>query len=219
MTLPTVAVLGGTGHQGRGIARRLARAGYPVIVGSRDRERAAGAVSAWPSGGGAIATDDYAGAAGRAEIAVLAVPFEAIDALLGQLRAVFKPGAIVIDVTVPIAFSAAGPAMAAVAEGSAAEHVKARVPEHVKVAAAFKTIPARLLNELDTRADCDEFVCGDSPEARAAAIALAEAVDGLRAVDCGALSRARAIEQLTLLAIAINRRHKIHDARFRVAGL
>jgi 8-hydroxy-5-deazaflavin:NADPH oxidoreductase len=219
MTPPTVAVLGGTGHQGRGIALRLSRAGYPVIIGSRDRHRASAIVSEWPSTTRAIATADYRGAAADAEIAVLAVPFDALDALLGDVSASLRAGMLVVDVTVPITFSAAGPSLTAVAEGSAAEHVKARLPAHVRVAAAFKTIPAHLLNALDARAECDEFVCGDSPEARTAASQLTGAVDGLRPIDVGPLSRARAIEHLTLLAIAINRKHKIHDARFRVVGL
>jgi predicted dinucleotide-binding enzyme len=80
-------------------------------------------------------------------------------------------------------------------------------------------VPAHLLDDVDRPLDCDEFVCGDSPEARDGARSIVETIAGLRAVDVGPLSRARAIEHLTLLAIAINRRHKIHDARFRVVGL
>src|SRR3954470_3157418 len=120
MTLPTVAVLGGTGHQGRGIALRLSRAGYRVIVGSRDRTRAAAAVAEWPSANGTIAIDDYVGAATQAEIAILAVPFDAIDHLLDQVSSTLRPGTLVVDVTVPVTFSSAGPALATVAEGSAA---------------------------------------------------------------------------------------------------
>jgi predicted dinucleotide-binding enzyme len=106
-----------------------------------------------------------------------------------------------------------------VPEGSAAEHVKARLPAHTRLAATFKTVPASLLGDLDRTLDCDEFVCGDSDEARAGARDLVQAVPGLRAIDVGPLSRARSIEHLTLLAVGINRRHKIHDARFRIVGL
>jgi hypothetical protein len=87
------------------------------------------------------------------------------------------------------------------------------------LAGAFKTIPARLLGDGEAALDCDEFVCGDSDDSRRRAIELVELLPGLRAVDVGPLSRARSIEHLTLLAIAINRRHKIHDARFRIVGL
>jgi 8-hydroxy-5-deazaflavin:NADPH oxidoreductase len=219
MTLPAVAVLGGTGQQGRGLALRLARAGHPVIVGSRDPRRAAAIVSEWPPTTGHLSAHDFGGATAAAKIVVLAVPFEAIDPLLAGLRPSFQSGTLVVDVTVPITFGANGPALADVAEGSATEYVRARLPETVRLAGAFKTIPAHLLNEAERPVDCDEFICGDSAEARAAASALASAIEGLRPVDVGPLSRARSIEHLTLLAIAINRRHKVRDARFRVAGL
>jgi NADPH-dependent F420 reductase len=219
MALPTVAVLGGTGRQGRGIALRLARAGHRVIVGSRDIARAATALSEWPSTTGPVTTDGYGGAAAAAAITVLAVPFEAIDALLDGLRSSLQPGTLVIDVTVPITFGPGGASVIAVAEGSATEHIKARLPDGVRLAGAFKTLPAHLLNELDRPVDCDEFICGDSAEARAEASSLASAIEGLRPVDVGPLSRARSIEHLTLLAVAINRKHKVHDARYRIVGL
>jgi NADPH-dependent F420 reductase len=190
-----------------------------VIVGSRDIGRAAAAVSEWPPTTGRITADGYDGAARAAAIAVLAVPFEAIDALLDGLRSSLSPGTLVIDVTVPITFGSAGASMVVAAEGSATEHIKARLPDGVRLAGAFKTLPAHLLNDLDRPVDCDEFICGDSAEARAEASSLASAFEGLRPVDVGPLSRARSIEHLTLLAIAINRKHKVHDARYRVAGL
>ena len=110
-------------------------------------------------------------------------------------------------------------AMLEVAEGSASEHVRARLPENVGLAAAFKTLPAHLLGDPRRPLDCDEFVCGDSEVARKRAIALVELLEGLRAVDVGPLARARSIEHMTALAIAINWRHKTYDARFRVVGL
>jgi NADPH-dependent F420 reductase len=126
---------------------------------------------------------------------------------------------VVVDVTVPVTFSGGKMAMVEVAEGSASEHIRARLPDGVLLAGAFKTVPAHLLGDGDAPLDCDEFVCGDSDEARRRAIELVELLPGLRAVDVGPLSRARSIEHLTALAIAINRRHKIHDARFRIVGL
>jgi 8-hydroxy-5-deazaflavin:NADPH oxidoreductase len=155
----------------------------------------------------------------ESETAVLAVPFGSIDPLLAELRPHFKPGMVVIDVTVPVTFSGGKMAMVEVAEGSASEHVRALLPEAVQLAGTFKTIPAHLLGDGDTPLDCDEFVCGDSDESRRRAMQLVELLPGLRPVDVGPLSRARSIEHLTALAIAINRRHKIHDARFRIVGL
>jgi NADPH-dependent F420 reductase len=120
---------------------------------------------------------------------------------------------------VPLSFAGGKVTLLDVAEGSAAAHVRARLPAHARLAVAFKTIPAHLLNDIDRPLDCDEFVCADTPDAREQAAALVRAMAGLRPVDAGPLSRARSVEHLTLLAIAINRRHKIHDARFRIMGL
>jgi NADPH-dependent F420 reductase len=214
----SIAILGGTGQQGRGLAQRFARAGARVVVGSRDPDRARAAVAGWGSAG-SIETAANASALKDGEVAVLAVPFSSVDPLLDELRPHFKPGMVVIDVTVPVTFAGGKMAMVEVAEGSASEHVRALLPEGVLLAGTFKTIPAHLLGDGDTPLDCDEFVCGDSDESRRRAVELLELLPGLRPVDVGPLSRARSIEHLTALAIAINRRHKIHDARFRIVGL
>jgi 8-hydroxy-5-deazaflavin:NADPH oxidoreductase len=214
-----IAVIGGTGQQGRGLARRFAAAGERVIVGSRDPDRARAAVAAWGETPQPIEVADNAAAAALGDAIVLAVPFASLDALLDELGPRLKPGSIVIDVTVPVTFVSGKMAMIDVAEGSAAEHVRARLPSAIRMAAAFKTIPASLLDRLDRSLDCDEFVCSDSDEARVRAAAMVELVAGVRAVPIGPLSRARFVEHLTALAIAVNRTHRIHDARFRVVGL
>jgi NADPH-dependent F420 reductase len=213
-----IAVLGGTGQQGSGLARRLTRGGARVIVGSRDPERARATIAGWgmPE---PIETATNVAAVEKAEVIVLAVPFGTIDPLIDEVRSSLKKGTVVIDVTVPVTFTGGKMAMLDVAEGSASEHIRARLPVEVGVAAAFKTIPAHLLGAIDTQLDCDEFVCGDSDATRSRAAELVAMLPGLRPVDVGPLSRARSIEQLTALAIAINRRHKIHDARFRIVGL
>ena len=213
-----IAILGGAGQQGGGLARRFARAGERVVVGSRDPERARTTVGGWGEAAAAIEVADYAAATGGADVIVLALPFTAFDALIAEVAPRLAPGTVVIDVMVPVTFSAGKMAMLEVAEGSAAEHVRARLPDTVRLAVAFKTLPAHLLAS-DAALDCDEFVCGDSDEARAEATRLVELLPQLRAVDVGPLARSRSIEQMTALAIAVNRRHKIHDARFRIVGL
>ena len=217
--MTSIAILGGTGQQGRGLAQRFAQAGSRVIVGSRDPDRARATVAGWEMRGPSIEVASHTAAVRQGDVSILAVPFASIDALLDEVRASLADGAVVIDVTVPVTFTDGKMAMLEVEEGSASEHIRARLPAGVDLAAAFKTIPAHLLGELNQPLDCDEFVCGDSDEARARAVALVELLPGLRAVDVGPLSRARSIEHLTALAIAINRRHKIHDARFRIVGL
>jgi len=214
----TIAVLGGTGQQGGGLAQRLAKAGRSVTVGSRDPGRAAATVAGWQLFGAPVAAADYATAAASADVVIIAVPFAAVDSLLAECRDRFRPNALVIDVVVPVTFASNTVELTAIPDGSAAEHIRARLPEHVRLAATFKTVPAHLLNEIDRPLDCDEFVCGDSAEARAEAAAVVGDVAGLRAVDVGPLRAARSIEHLTLLAIRINRRHRLHDARYRVVG-
>jgi NADPH-dependent F420 reductase len=217
--MASITILGGTGHQGRGLAQRLAHAGRRVLVGSRDPERARAVFAAWGRTDPPIDVAGNASAVDRAEVTILAVPFPSVDELLRELHPHFIDGALVIDVTVPVTFAEGKMAMLDVAEGSATEHIRARLPPAVRLAAAFKTVPAHLLGATADPLDCDEFVCGDSDGARAEAAALVSLLPGLRPIDVGPLSRARSIEHLTALAIAINRRHKIHDARFRIVGL
>ena len=217
--MTSIAILGGTGQQGRGLAQRFAQAGARVIVGSRDPDRARATVAGWEASGQPIEVAGNADAVARATSAFSPCRSRRSMRCSTRCGRSLAAGAVVIDVTVPVTFAGGKMAMLDVEEGSASEHIRARLPAGVQLAAAFKTIPAHLLGEGNTPLDCDEFVCGDSDEARARAIALVELLPGLRPVDVGPLSRARSIEHLTALAIAINRRHKIHDARFRIVGL
>jgi len=217
--MTSIAILGGTGQQGRVLAQRFAAAGIHVTVGSRDPQRARETVASWGHHRELVEVASNTAAVEHSALTVLAIPFSSAEAILGELRDHFKNGSTVIDVTVPVTFTGGKMVMLEVPEGSATEHVRARLPGHVQLAAAFKTVPAHLLGLSDEPLDCDEFVCADSDEARALATALVQKLPGLRPIDVGPLSRARFIENLTALAIAINRRHKIHDARFRVVGL
>jgi 8-hydroxy-5-deazaflavin:NADPH oxidoreductase len=217
--MTSIAILGGTGHQGSGLARRFAAAGAHVIVGSRDADRARTVVAGWSATGPTIEAGTYADAIDQSEVFVLTVPFTSVDTLLDEFGRHDLPGKLLIDVTVPVSFAGGQMAMLEVTEGSASEHIRARLPDSVRVAAAFKTLPAHLLADPSAPLDCDDFVCGDSDESRKRAIALVESLAGLRAVDVGALSRARSIEHLTALAIVINMRHKVPDARYRIVGL
>ena len=186
MSLGPVAILGGTGQQGSGLARRLAAAGLQVIVGSRDPQRARATVDAW-SPRVRLEIADNASAASTADTVVLAVPFGTVDSLLDDIAPRLKSGVAVIDLIVPLTFSGGKMAMIDVAEGSAAEHIRAKLPPSVALACAFKTIPAHLLDRVDAPLDCDEFVCADSDLARGRAIELAGHLAGLRAVDVDAL--------------------------------
>jgi NADPH-dependent F420 reductase len=214
-----IAVLGGTGQQGRGIAQRLTRAGRPVLIGSRDPQRANAAVAEWPASSRPREVLEYESSIRRARTVIVAIPFDAVGGVLEAHGAAFAAQSLVIDVTVPLTFTDGKVTLLPVEGGSAAEYIRARLPDSVRLAAAFKTVPAHLLNDIEQPLDCDEFVCGESDGARAEAMELVSAVKGLRPIDVGPLARARALEHLTWLAIAINRKHKIRNARFRVVGL
>ena len=216
-----IGIIGGTGHEGRGIAARLAAAGLPVLIGSRDVERSRetvdrlhGASAALPVEG--VSNDDVAS---RSDVVFLAVPFDGAGELLTALRSRFKPGALVVDLIVPLTFEGGVPGILDVPEGSATEFVRARLPPEVQLAAAFKTIPAAALGKLDVPLDCDEFVCGDSPDVRERTIELLSRIPALRLLDAGGLASARTIERMTALAIILNKRYKVRDARFRVVGI
>jgi hypothetical protein len=206
-------IIGGTGHEGRGVAARLASAGVPVLVGSRQLERAQETVAALgaslPLG---AATNEQI--ASDCDVVFLAVPFLGIAELLEAFRTRFRPGALVIDLTVPLTFDRGVPAIADVAE-----FIRARLPAEVRLAAAFKTIPASALAKIDTPLDCDEFVCGDTPEVSAAAIDLLSRIPSLRLLDAGGLQSARLIERMTALAIVLNKRYKVRGARFKMVGV
>jgi NADPH-dependent F420 reductase len=126
---------------------------------------------------------------------------------------------VLIDITVPVSFEKGRARYIELPEGSASEHLRARLPESLPLVAAFKTEPAHLLAEIHEPLDCDTFVASDSKEAKARAIEAISFIEGLRPLDAGLLESARTIERMTVLAIGINRRNKIKTARYRVIGL
>jgi len=215
-----IGVVGGSGPEGRGIALRLARGGARVVIGSRSIDRARETVESLRRHAGELPLDagDNATVVADCDVIFLAVPFAQAAGVVEACAERFRPGSLLIDVTVPVTFAGRTPQLAEVPEGSAAEHIRRRLPAPVQLAAALKTVPARLLSG-DQPLDCDEFVCGDSAEARARASDVLRLIPGLRPIDAGPLATARTIERMTVLAIEINQRYKIRDARFRVVGL
>jgi 8-hydroxy-5-deazaflavin:NADPH oxidoreductase len=218
-----IAIIGGTGPEGSGLANRLARAGEHIVIGSRDVARAESTALQLRASIGATAMIDAAEngtAAGNCDIAILTVPFSGQAALLKQLKTVWKPGTIVIDTTVPLAASVGGSAsrMIGVWQGSAAEAVAELLPQTVSLAAAFHNLGAELLAG-DAPIDCDVLVCSDDDNAKRAAMELAGKIPGVRAVNGGKLENARIVESLTALLIGLNIRYKVHAAGVRFTGL
>ena len=218
-----IAILGGTGPEGLGLANRFARAGGHVVIGSRDAARATEAPSQLRGRIGTAANvegTDNATAATQSEIVVLTVPFSGQAALLKSLKNVWKAGTIVIDTTVPLAASIGGAAtrMIGVWEGSAAEAARQLLPQNVSLAAAFHNLGAELLAG-DAPIDCDVLVCSDDEKAKQVVMELAGKISGVRALNAGKLEGARIVESITALLIGLNIRYKVHDAGVRFTGL
>jgi len=218
-----IGILGGTGPEGSGLAIRWAAAGEYIVIGSRDAQRAVEAarqlcgrlrLTANIEGAGNAAT------VAQCEVVVLTVPFAGHAALLKQLNALWKPGQIVIDTTVPLAASVGGsPArMLGVWQGSAAQQTRELVPQEVGVAAAFHNLSAELLGK-EGPVDCDILVCSDDSNAKQVASELVGKIPGARAVNGGKLENARIAESLTGLLIGLNVRYKVHTAGIRFTGL
>jgi 8-hydroxy-5-deazaflavin:NADPH oxidoreductase len=218
-----IAILGGTGAEGTGLANRFARAGESVVIGSRDAARAKETAERLRSdiGGPAqIEGADNVAAAGQCEIAFLTVPFSGQAALLKQLKSVWKPGTVVIDTTVPLMASVGGSPtrMLGVWQGSAAEAAREGLPTSVSIAAAFHNLSAELLAG-DAAVECDVLVCSDDEKAKSLAMELAGKIPGVRAFNGGKLEQARIAESVTALLIGLNIRYKVHSAGVRFTGL
>jgi NADPH-dependent F420 reductase len=216
MTLPellagtTVAVLGGTGPQGRGLARRWAAAGIPVVIGSRSAERAeATAAELAEATGGHVSGADNAGAADAGDIVVVAVPWDGHGDLLKQL-APSLAGKVVVDCVNPLGFDKQGAYPLHVEEGSVTQQAAALLPDST-VVGAFHSVSAVLLDDPAVESvDTDVLVLGDVRDATDLVQALADAIPGVRGLYGGRLRNAHQIEALTANLISINRRYKAH---------
>ncbi len=216
--MKTLAILGGTGKEGAGLAMRWALKGYQVVIGSREASKAetrAAEMNAELAG-------DYltgmanAAAAAAADMVILSVPYSAQQATLASVRENCR-GKILIDLTVPLR----PPEIMAVnlpAGGSAALEAQEILGPDVTVVAAFQNVSAVKLRQLDRDVDCDVLVCADSEAARAAVSDLVTAA-GMRAIDAGPLKNAVAAESLTPILLHINRAYKVKGAGIRITGL
>lgn len=213
---PTIAILGGTGDLGTGLGRRWARAGYPVIIGSRGAEKAAASAAAMNE---ALNRSDVRGlanpdAAREAEIVVLTVPFESQAPIIEAVREQCR-GKLFVDATVPLMPPKVGTVQLP-EEGAAAVRAQKLLGEEVTVVSAFQNVAAAKLQS-DEDLDCDVLVAGDKLAARETVMTLVEAA-GLRGWHAGPLANSAAAEALTSVIIQINRRYKIDGAGIRITG-
>jgi 8-hydroxy-5-deazaflavin:NADPH oxidoreductase len=217
-----IAIIGGTGPAGMGLALRWARAGETIIVGSRDAHRAQQAAASIQLRVGPqakITGMENSAACAAADILTLTVPFEGQAALIKRLKPAMTAGSILIDATVPLAASVGGRASRTLGlwQGSAAEQAAELVPPEVSVVAAFHNVSADLLGG-ESPLDCDVIVCSDDPDAAQLTRELAAKIPGVRSIDGGKLENARIVEQITALLIGLNIRHKGHSG-IRITGL
>jgi NADPH-dependent F420 reductase len=217
-----IPIVGGTGALGFGLALRLAAAGRPIVIGSRDAARAqeaAGRVRAQVPDADVDGLENPDAARGG-QIVFLTVPFRAQSENLTNLKGALEPGQILVDATVPLAAAVSGKAtrLLGVPQGSAAEQAQEMVPDGVTVVSALHTVNAGTLGQLDAQLDEDILVTGERKEDKRRVAELIALIPGLRPVNAGSLESARFVEALTPLLISVNIRNKAH-AGIKLTGL
>lgn len=207
----SIAILGGTGPQGRGLALRFARAGIPVVIGSRDADRAQATADELQAklspGAAAIGGHDLRGAVSAAdEMVILAVPYAAHDATLEAIRDLL-PGKVLIDIVVPLA-DGDPKKVDMPAAGSATEAAQALLGDAIPVVGALHNVSATTLNDLDHGINCDVLVCGNDLAAKEGVIDLIRKLD-VQAYNAGPAVNARCIEAITPILIRLNISKKV----------
>lgn len=219
-----IAIVGGTGALGSGLALRLALAGQPVRIGSRKVESADRAVARLSATGGLPQglvdgfTNDEA--VSGCQVVFLTVPFRAQSENLTNLKPSLEPGQILVDTSVPLAAAISGKATRTIGvwQGSAAQQAAEMVPEGVHVVSALHTVSAALLGNPQHDLDEDVLICGNKIAHKARIAKIIELVPGLRCVDAGKLEASRIVEQITATLIGVNVRYKTH-AGIKLTGL
>jgi 8-hydroxy-5-deazaflavin:NADPH oxidoreductase len=213
-TKQTLAIIGGTGALGSGLAGRLAKAGYTIILGSRDAAKAAEAAKTMAALG-KVSGMSNADAAKAGNIVMLTIPWSNHQAMLEEIKP-HVAGKIVVDSTVPLVPPRVARVQLPPAD-SAAVTAQNALGDAARVVAAFQNVAAEKLGK-DMDIDCDVLVCGDKPEDREVVIALCKAA-GLRGLHAGPLANATAAEALTSVLIGINRTYKVEGAGIRITGI
>lgn len=222
MAIEKVAVIGGTGDEGFGLAFRWARAGIEVVVGSRDAGRAEAAAARLkdlvPDAN--VSGAENSAAVASSELVMVTVPFGGQAAIYKSIAESVRPDSVVVDGTVPVA-AAVGAKVThtlGVWEGSAAQQAAALLPKGTRTCAAFHSLAATALNDPDYTMEGDVLVCGPK-SAKPVVQELVEAIPGLRFVDAGPLENARIVEPITALLIGINHRYETDRSGIRITGI
>ncbi len=215
---PVIAILGGTGAQGSALALRWANAGYTVVIGSRNPEKATQVCKriSIEVDNANVSYENNLVAAQKGDVVVLCVPYASQRATVEEVQTVLG-GKVLIDTTVPLV----PPRVARVRlpdGGSAVAAIQSMLGESVSVASAFQNVAAQVLADLSSKVQCDVLVCGNDMEARELVIKLASDIS-VRAIHAGTIANSAAAEALTSILISINSRYKVHGAGIRITGL
>jgi len=221
MSAETIAIVGGAGELGLGLALRFATAGLQIVIGSRDETKAKEAAARVKAAVSDAKIEGLANAdaAAKATVVILAVPFPAQAPILKSIKPALK-NAILVDTTVPLAATVGGrpTRTLGVWEGSAAQAARELVPG-VPVVSAFHNVSADVLQDLSATLDCDILICGDDAAAKERVSGLVKLIPGLRPLDAGPLEMSRIVEEMTALLISLNRRYKVHHSGIRITGI
>jgi hypothetical protein len=224
----SVAIIGGTGDEGFGLALRLARAGEDVVIGSRAEERGQAAaqkaaeILGLGSGAGTRGTIEGTSneKAAAGDVVFVTVPYAGQAEIYRSIRDSLRPEAIVCDTTTPLATAVGRPAWHVVTpwEGSAAEQAKAVLPKGIRLVSGFHSVSGHALQDLEHPLEGDVLLCGGEAEAKAAIGALVEKIPNLRWVDAGPLSMARILERITAVLVSVNRAYGTTNAGISLTG-
>ena len=217
-------MLGGAGEEGFGLALRWAIAGYQVFVGSRNPDRATEAAKTIAQTAGRpvrVSGLSNENAVSQADVIVVTVPFAALIDTLRTVKPKFRPGQVLVNVSVPLETAVGGRATRTVGvwAGSAGELAASVVPNTVSVVTAFNNVSAELLKNPSKTVDCDVLVCSNDENAKKIVLDLVKGIVGARGFDAGALENSRTIEQVTALLVSLNIRYKVKSAGLRITGI
>ncbi len=220
---PKIAIIGGTGAEGSGLAARFAKAGARVFIGSRSAEKAVAAAQHIQQ---RVASGEVSGhvnvdAASLAPVVILTLPLAAHAETLKSIRGRLDSKAVLVDATVPLEVAIGGrlSRVLTVWDGSVAQQTARLAPAGVAVVAAFHSLSAGALSRLEENVDCDALICGDDAEAKRTVSELAQMIPGVRAIDAGPLENARYLEISAAMLIALNLHHKATHSGMRITGL
>lgn len=219
----TIAIVGGTGDEGFGLALRLARAGEHVVIGSRSKDRGKAAADKaldLVGAGASVEGTSNEEAAAHCEVVFVTVPYAAQADIYRSIKDVIAPEAIVCDTTTPLATAVGGRPWQVLTpwQGSAAEQAQALLPAETRLVAGFHTVSAEPLHDLEHPVEGDVLLCGGDREAKASVGVLVRKIPNLRWVDAGGLAMARVVERFTAVMVSVNRLYKIKGAGISLTG-